>query len=77
MFRPPDWEFRFTPVFNINQVHAEEKGVLNVDHDIGGGTGLKRRDTFMGVQALFVDKHLRNVSDRFDFDSIRVGIQPF
>ena len=31
----------------------------------------------MGVQALFVDKHLRNVSDRFDFDSIRVGIQPF
>ncbi|MDP4597978.1 MAG: hypothetical protein NWR61_03550 [Pseudomonadales bacterium] len=77
VFRPPDWEFRFTPVFNINQVHAEEKGVLNVDPDIGGGTGLKRRDTFMGVQALFVDKHLRNVSDRFDFDSIRVGIQPF
>ena len=31
----------------------------------------------MGVQALFVDKHLRNVSDRYDFDSIRVGIQPF
>lgn len=77
VFRPPDWEFRFTPVFNINQVHAEEKGVLNVDPDIGGGTGLKRRDTFMGVQALFVDKHLRNVSDRFDFDSIRMGIQPF
>lgn len=77
VFRPPDWEFRFTPVFNINQVHAAEKGILNVDPDIGGGTGLKRRDTFMGVQALFVDKHLRNVSDRFDFDSIRVGIQPF
>ena len=31
----------------------------------------------MGVQALFVDKHLRNVSDRYDFDSVRVGIQPF
>ncbi len=29
------------------------------------------------MQALFVDKHLRNVSDRFDFDSLRVGIQPF
>lgn len=77
VFRPPDWEFRFTPAFNINQVHADEKGILNVDPDLGGRSGRKRRDTFMGVQALFVDKHLRNVSDRFDFDSIRVGIQPF
>jgi hypothetical protein len=77
VFRPPDWEFRFTPVFNINQVHAGEVGILNVDPDLGGRSGRRRRDTFMGVQALFVDKHLRNVSDRFDFDSIRVGIQPF
>jgi hypothetical protein len=29
------------------------------------------------VQELFVDYHLRNTSDRYDFDSIRVGIQPF
>ena len=28
------------------------------------------------VQELFVDKHLRDVSPRYDFDSIRVGIQP-
>lgn len=77
IFRPPDWEFRFTPVFNINEVHANEKGILNVDPDKGGSSGRKRRDYFMGVQALFVDKHLRNVSDRFDFDSLRVGIQPF
>tara|TARA_R110002072_G_scaffold2252_5_gene18652 strand:- start:5697 stop:7529 length:1833 start_codon:yes stop_codon:yes gene_type:complete len=76
-FKPPDWEFRFTPVFNINQVHADEKGILNVDPDKGGRSNRRRRDTFMGVQALFVDKHLRNVSDRFDFDSVRVGIQPF
>ncbi|MFT5013502.1 MAG: hypothetical protein ACI9HY_000356 [Planctomycetaceae bacterium] len=76
-FKPPDWEFRFTPAFNINQVHADEKGILNVDPDKGGQSNRRRRDTFMGVQALFVDKHLRNVSDRFDFDSIRVGIQPF
>ncbi|MDZ7684203.1 MAG: hypothetical protein U5O39_03685 [Gammaproteobacteria bacterium] len=61
VFKPPDWEFRFTPVFNINEVHADEKGILNVDPDAGGPAGRKRRDTFMGVQALFVDKHLRNV----------------
>jgi len=77
VFRPPDWEFRFTPVFNINEVHADEKGILNVDPDKGGSSGRKRRDYFMGVQALFIDKHLRNVSDRYDFDSLRVGIQPF
>jgi hypothetical protein len=29
------------------------------------------------MQEAFVDYHLRNVSDRYDFDSIRVGIQPF
>jgi hypothetical protein len=28
------------------------------------------------VQSLFVDKHLRNVSDHYDFDSIRLGVQP-
>ncbi len=77
VFKPPDWEFRFTPVFNINEVHADEKGILNVDPTRGGSSGRKRRDTFMGVQALFVDKHLRNVSEQYDFDSLRVGIQPF
>ncbi|MGZ3235350.1 MAG: hypothetical protein ACXU7O_11695, partial [Croceibacterium sp.] len=30
-----------------------------------------------GVQEAFVDYHIRNVSARYDFDSIRVGIQPF
>jgi hypothetical protein len=36
-----------------------------------------RTDGFVGVQEAFVDYHLRNVSDRYDFDSVRVGIQPF
>jgi hypothetical protein len=39
--------------------------------------GKTRTDEHIGVQAAFIDKHLRNVSDRFDFDSIRIGIQPF
>ncbi|MFN2259004.1 MAG: hypothetical protein ABR601_04115, partial [Parasphingopyxis sp.] len=36
-----------------------------------------RTDYHLGIQAAFVDKHLRNVSDRYDFDSLRIGIQPF
>lgn len=73
VFRPPDWEFRFTPVINVNYTEVDEILALNVNPDERD----TRTDTHIGVQALFVDKHLRNVSDRYDFDSLRVGIQPF
>lgn len=73
VFKPPDWEFRFTPVFNYNYTEVGEIGVLKANP----GRGDSRSESFVGIQALFVDKHLRNVSDRYDFDSIRVGIQPF
>lgn len=72
VFRPPDWEFRFIPVLNLSSVAVEEAGVLKVDTT----AELRRTEGFVGIQGLFVDKHLRNVSDRYDFDSIRVGIQP-
>ena len=76
-FKPPDWEFRFTPAFQINKVHADEVMVLDIAPNDGGRDGRRRKDTFMGVQALFIDKHLSNIGERYDFDSIRVGIQPF
>lgn len=73
VFRPPDWEFRFTPVFNYNYTELEEVTGVNADPN----DGITRHDNHVGIQAAFVDKHLRNVSDRYDFDSLRVGIQPF
>lgn len=73
VFKPPELEFRFTPVFNYNYVSLDE--VLGVNAD--PRRGRTRSDTHVGVQAAFVDAHLRNVSDNFDFDSVRVGIQPF
>tara|TARA_R100000900_G_scaffold47653_1_gene38347 strand:+ start:27439 stop:29325 length:1887 start_codon:yes stop_codon:yes gene_type:complete len=73
VFRPPDWEFRFTPVFNYNYTELDE--ILGVNAD--PGDGVTRNDNHVGIQAAFVDKHLRDVSDRYDFDSVRVGIQPF
>lgn len=73
VFKPPDWEFRFTPVLSYTYTEFEEVGSANVDPR----RGLDRDDTFIGIQAAFVDKHLRNVSDNYDFDSLRVGIQPF
>ena len=72
-YKPPDYEIRITPVFNYNHVEAEEFRVLRVQPERGD----ERSDRFIGWQELFLDKHLRNVSNRYDFDSIRVGIQPF
>ncbi|XOV78036.1 MAG: hypothetical protein ACFHVJ_13920 [Aestuariibacter sp.] len=77
VFKPPDHEFRLTTVFNYNRVHADERGILNIDPNLGGDDGRRRSDQFLGIQAAFYDKHLRNVSDRYDFDSLRIGIQPF
>ena len=73
VFKPPDYEFRFTPAFNISRVDTNENGLVNQI----ATRGTSRSDNAFGVQALFIDKHLRNVSDRFDFDSLRIGIQPF
>jgi hypothetical protein len=73
VFKPPDYEFRFTPVFNINHTSVGERGVLKAR----AGASADRTEGVIGIQALFVDKHLRNVSARYDFDSLRIGIQPF
>jgi hypothetical protein len=72
VFRPPDYEFRFIPVFNLTHASVDEAGVLKVNP----AAGTTRTDNFVGIQGLFVDKHLRNVSQRYDFDSLRIGIQP-
>ncbi len=72
-FKPPDFEFHFTPAYNLNYVQSEEERALEIDPRDGKGRG----DQHLGLQELFVDYHLRNVSDRYDFDSVRFGIQPF
>ena len=72
-FKPPDFELRFTPVINYNYADVEERRLLNIDPD----KGTTRADHFFAIQEAFLDLHLQNVSDRYDFDSVRFGIQPF
>lgn len=72
-FVPPHVEYRLTLAFNMNYVDVGERRVLFV----APSEGTDRFDYALGVQEAFVDYHIRNVSDRFDFDSVRVGIQPF
>lgn len=72
-YKPPDVEYRVLVAYQVNHVNVEERRVLHVE----SSRPSHRTDTFLGVQEFFIDKHLGNRSDRFDFDSIRFGIQPF
>lgn len=74
VFKPPEFEYRLTLALNYNRVDADETRFLNIDPRRDRNV---RTDNHIGVQELFVDYHIRDVSDRYDFDSIRVGIQPF
>lgn len=71
-FKPPEIEYRLTLAFNVSHVNVPERRVLFVQPSKPS----HRTDHFLGVQEAFVDYHLANTSDRYDFRSIRVGIQP-
>jgi hypothetical protein len=72
-FQPPDLEVRLTLAYNINYAEVPERTILSIKPS----RSPNRFDSFLGVQEAFIDYHIRNVSDRYDFDSVRVGIQPF
>ena len=72
-FKPQDIEFRFVPVFNINYADIGEDGILRVDATKGD----RRFDNHVGPLELFVDIHIADLSDRYDFISTRIGIQQF
>jgi hypothetical protein len=73
VFRPPDYELRITPAFNVNYATVQELGLLNVDP----AKGDTRFDYQIGLQELFLDKHVMNLTDRYDFFSVRAGVQGF
>lgn len=72
-FKPPEIEYRVALALQGNYVNVPERRVLFVQPSKPS----HRFDYFLGVQEAFIDYHIRNVSDRYDFDSVRVGIQPF
>jgi hypothetical protein len=72
-FKPPEIELRFVPVLNFNRTDIGEVRGINVDPR----RGTRRDDNQLAVQELFVDYEYNIASVRYDFDDIRVGIQPF
>ena len=72
-FKPPEYEFKATLALNYNRVNVDQVRALQIDPRLGE----TRDDGFLGVQELFYLKDLRTVDERFDFDEVRIGIQPF
>lgn len=72
-FKPQNWEFRFAPVFNFNYIDLKEQGIARADPS----RGTTRFDHDIGIQELFIDYHIVDTTARYDFLSLRAGIQPF
>jgi hypothetical protein len=72
-YKPPDVEWRVLLALQANYADVPERRILDVRPSIGSN----RFDYALGVQEAFLDYHLTNTSYRYDFYSIRVGIQPF
>ncbi|MCW1381443.1 hypothetical protein OLX02_01270 [Novosphingobium sp. KCTC 2891] len=73
-YKPPIVEYRLTLATNINYVQVPARRVLYVQPS----KGTHRTDAFVGVQEAFVDYHIgRFDTKRYDFISLRAGIQPF
>lgn len=72
-FKPPDFELRIAPIFQVNRLYAQEDGLLKADPAFGD----TRTAQAFGFQELFADIHLANLSERYDFVSTRLGIQQF
>ena len=72
-YMPPIVEWRLTLAAQANYVDVPERRVLDVRPSIGSN----RFDYALGVQEAFIDYELGISSYRYDFYSIRLGIQPF
>jgi hypothetical protein len=88
-FKPVDWKINITPQFNLNYLHTQRAGIVNVDPTKGNS----RVDGYAALQTVFGEVRLGDTpkvfpflrardnkngeSPYFDSTSIRAGIQPF
>ena len=72
-FKPIDWAIRLLGVYNHNYLDVEENNVVNPNPQ----AGTTREKEFFSLQEAFGELHIRDLSNNYDFVSVRVGIQPF
>lgn len=72
-YRPVDWRIRVQPAFSLNFINTAEYGAVNFD--------VRRRSNrlahHIGLQEAFAELKLADLSPKFDFLSVRAGIQEF
>lgn len=72
-FKPVDWKFHLSPVFNVNNLDVQELAIVNPD--VRQGTN-RLRDDF-SLEEWFVEAKLADIGPDYDFVSARVGSQLF
>ncbi|MCA1561965.1 MAG: carboxypeptidase-like regulatory domain-containing protein [Acidobacteria bacterium] len=73
VFRPVDWRIRVQPAISVNYINTAEWGVVNMDVRRGSN----RLSTHLGLQEAFAEVKIADLSDHYDFLSVRAGIQEF
>lgn len=72
-FKPVDWRIKVAVAYNTTYVDVEETGVVNVDVT----EGTDRYSDYVALQEALIEKHLFDLTDRYDFLAIEAGILPF
>ena len=72
-FQPADWRIQITPDVNVNYLATQENGIVNFDVR----KGATRLDSHLGLQEGFAEVKLKDLSNQYDFISLRVGVQSF
>ncbi len=88
-FKPVDWRINIAPQFNINYLHTQRSGIVNIDP----ARGVERTDASVSLQTVFGEFRLGDTpglfgflrgrsrksqgSPYFDSTSVRAGIQTF
>jgi len=72
-FKPVHWALRLAPVFNVNYTDTRENNVISPNP----ARGSDRTDGFVALQQAFLEIHLSDLSDNYDFVASRFGNQPF
>lgn len=72
-FKPNDWRIRLNMIYNMNNLTADELGVVNPD--VRAGRSRFRQD--FQLEEWFFETKLADLSPYYDFVSARIGSQPF
>lgn len=72
-FEPPKWQITVEGVLDVQNLKTNENAVVDVDVR----DGIDRWSQYAALQQAALEYHIVNLSNRYDFVSIKAGRQPF